>query len=97
MSLTAGVFISDTELKELNLFTYPGSLDNDIDYAANYALTDVAVTGTTCSGKSACNAGAGWYSAGPFSEPVIFFNDIRRTDEQKGCLLYTSPSPRDIS
>ena len=84
MSLTAGVFISDTELKELNLFTYPGSVDNDIDYAANYALTDVAVTGTTCSGKSACNAGAGWYSAGPFSEPVIFFNDIRRTDEQKG-------------
>ena len=29
-------------------------------------------------------AGAGWFSAGPFSEPVIFFNDIRRTDEQKG-------------
>ena len=30
------------------------------------------------------SAGAGWFSAGPFSEPVIFFNDIRRTDEQKG-------------
>ena len=84
MSLTAGLFKSDTELKELNLFTYPGSLSNDIVYAANYALTDVAVTGTTCSGKSACNAGAGWYSAGPFPEPVIFFNDIRRTDNQKG-------------
>ena len=61
MSLTAGLFKSDTELKELNLFTYPGSLMNDIEYASNYALTDVAVTGTTCSGKSACNAGAGWY------------------------------------
>ncbi len=84
MSLTAGLFKSDTELKELNLFTYPGSLMNDIEYASNYALTDVAVTGTTCSGKSACNAGAGWYSAGPFPEPVIFFNDIRRTDSQKG-------------
>ena len=84
MSLTAGLFKSDTELKELNLFTYPGSLSNDIVYAANYALTDVAVTGTTCSGKPNCNAGAGWYSAGPFPEPVIFFNDIRRTDNQKG-------------
>ena len=30
MSITAGVFMSDTELTELNLFTYPGSLANDI-------------------------------------------------------------------
>ena len=85
MSITAGVFMSDTELTELNLFTYPGSLANDIDYAANYALTDISVTGDRSdSGKSAVRAGAGWFSAGPFSEPVIFFNDIRRTDEQKG-------------
>ena len=35
MSLTAGVFLSETELMELNLFTYPGSLANDITYAAN--------------------------------------------------------------
>ena len=85
MSLTAGVFLSDTELMELNLFTYPGSLANDITYAANYALTDISVTGDRKdSGKSAVRAGAGWFSAGPFSEPVIFFNDIRRTDEQKG-------------
>ena len=84
-SLTAGVFMSDTELMELNLFTYPGSLANDITYAANYALTDISVTGDRSdSGKSAVRAGAGWFSAGPFSEPVIFFNDIRRTDEQKG-------------
>ena len=27
---------------------------------------------------------AGWFSAGPYSEPVIFFNDIKRTDKQKG-------------
>ena len=54
MSITAGVFMSDTELTELNLFTYPGSLANDIDYAANYALTDIAVTGDRSdSGKSA--------------------------------------------
>ena len=85
MSLTAGVFLSDTELLELNLFTYPGSLANDITYAANYALTDISVTGDRKdSGKSSVRAGAGWFSAGPFSEPVIFFNDIRRTDEQKG-------------
>ena len=45
MSMTAGVFMSDTELMELNLFTYPGSTANDITYAANYALTDTSVTG----------------------------------------------------
>ena len=78
MSMTAGVFMSDTELMELNLFTYPGSTANDITYAANYALTDTSVTG------SINNASPGWYSAGPYSEPVIFFNDIKRTDEQKG-------------
>ena len=77
-SLTAGVFMSDTELTELNLFTYPTSVDNDITYAANYALTDTSATG------SINNASPGWYSAGPFSEPVIFFNDIKRTDEQRG-------------
>ena len=78
MSLTAGAFMSDTELTELNLFTYPSSVDNDITYACNYALTDTSVTG------SINNASPGWFSAGPFCEPVIFFNDIKRTDEQKG-------------
>ena len=77
-SLTAGVFISDTELTELNLFNYPSSVENDITYAANYPLTNTSATG------SINNASPGWYSAGPFSEPVIFFNDIRRTDEQRG-------------
>jgi len=77
-SLTAGVFMSDTELTELNLFNYPGSVGNDITYAANYALTDTSVSG------SINNASPGWFSAGPFSEPVIFFNDIKRTDEQRG-------------
>ena len=77
-SLTAGVFFSDLELRELNLFTYPSSVDNDITYAANYALTDTSVTG------SINNASPGWFSAGPYSEPVIFFNDIKRTDKQKG-------------
>ena len=77
-SLTAGVFFSDLELRELNLFTYPSSVDNDITYAANYALTDTSVTG------SINNASPGWFSAGPYSEPVIFFNDIKRTDKQQG-------------
>ena len=78
VSLTAGVFFSDLELTELNLFTYPGSVGNDIDYAPNYALTDISSTGAIN------NGGAGWFSAGPYSEPVIFFNDIRRTDKQQG-------------
>ena len=70
--------MSDLELTELNLFTYPGSVYNDIDYSPNYALTDISSTGVIN------NAAAGWFSAGPYSEPVIFFNDIRRTDKQKG-------------
>ena len=78
MSFTAGAFLSDLELTELNLFNYPGSVGNDITYAANYALTDTSVTG------SINNASPGWFSAGPYSEPVIFFNDIKRTDKQQG-------------
>ena len=77
-TVTAGVFFSDLELTELNLFTYPGSLGNDITYAPNYALTDISSTGAINNGA------AGWYSAGPYSEPVIFFNDIKRTDKQQG-------------
>ena len=77
-SLTAGVFISDLELRELNLFTYPNSVGNDITYAPNYALTDISSTGAINNGA------AGWFSAGPYSEPVIFFNDIKRTDKQQG-------------
>jgi hypothetical protein len=77
-SLTAGAFIKDLELTELNQFTYPSSVDNDITYAANYALKDTSVTGVIN------KASPGWFSAGPYSEPVIFFNDIRRTDKQKG-------------
>ena len=77
-SITAGVFFSDLELTELNLFTYSESVTNDITYAPNYALTDISSTGAINNGA------AGWFSAGPYSEPVIFFNDIKRTDKQQG-------------
>ena len=90
-SLTAGVFASDTELTELNLFTYPGSVGNDITYAANYALTDTSVTGVIN------NASPGWFSAGPYSEPVIFFNDIKRTDKQMGVFGEVSFALTDTS
>ncbi|MCH2263181.1 MAG: TonB-dependent receptor [Candidatus Thioglobus autotrophicus] len=90
-SLTAGVFASDTELTELNLFTYPGSVDNDITYAANYALTDTSVTGVIN------KASPGWFSAGPYSEPVIFFNDIKRTDKQMGVFGEVSFALNDTS
>jgi len=37
------------------------------------------------SGTTGGNTGAGWYSVpGPYTAPVIFWNDIKRTDEQKG-------------
>jgi len=90
-SLTAGAFIKDLELTELNQFTYPGSVDNDITYAANYALTDTSVTGVIN------NASPGWYSAGPYSEPVIFFNDIRRTDKEMGVFGEVSFALSDAS
>ncbi|HIA96084.1 MAG TPA: TonB-dependent receptor, partial [Gammaproteobacteria bacterium] len=90
-SLTAGVFASDTELTELNLFTYPGSVGNDITYAANYALTDTSVTGVIN------KASPGWFSAGPYSEPVIFFNDIKRTDKQMGVFGEVSYALSDTS
>ena len=32
MSLTAGAFFSDLELKEHNMFTYPGSPESDIGF-----------------------------------------------------------------
>ena len=84
MSLTAGVFMSDLELTEHNMFTYPGSLVSDIGWGPNWALTDTSVTGVPLTG-SASNAGAGWHSGrGPYEAPVIFINDIRRTDKQKG-------------
>ena len=84
MSITAGAFLSDTELTELNFFTYEGSQYNlgwngVPGWAPNYPHTNPP--STTTGG----NVGAGWYSVpGPFSPPVIFWNDIRRTDEQKG-------------
>ena len=84
MSLTAGVFQSDLELTELNLFTYPGSLVSDIGWGPNWALTDTSVTGIPLTGSSS-NAGAGWHSGGgPYQAPVIFFNDVKRTDKQQG-------------
>ena len=78
IDVTAGMFFSDLVLTELNLFTYPSSVEYGVDYAPNYALTDTSVTGSINS------ASPGWFSAGPFSTPVIFFNDIKRTDKQKG-------------
>jgi outer membrane receptor protein involved in Fe transport len=92
MSLTAGVFMSDLELTEHNMFTYPGSLVSNIGWGTNYALTDTSVSGyqalidnTTGELKSKQFAAAGWHSGrGPYEAPVIFVNDIKRTDKQQG-------------
>ena len=77
-SFTAGVFLSDLEMIEHNEFTYPGSAKLDAKYAPNYPHTNPQP------GQGG-NAGAGWYSQpGPYNAPIIFVNDILRTDEQKG-------------
>jgi outer membrane receptor protein involved in Fe transport len=82
--VTAGAFYSDLELKEVNDFTYPGSIDalgfgTQTGFAPNYPLTNVEVTGIIN------NASPGYFSdPGPFPEGVIFRNDILRTDEQFG-------------
>ena len=90
MTLTAGVFMSDLELKEHNTFNYPGALVSDIGWGVNYALTDTSVFGyqaLTSDGelKSKQFAAAGWHSGrGPYYPPTMFVNDIKRTDKQKG-------------
>lgn len=88
--VTAGAFYQDLELKEVNDFTYPGSV-NAVSYAddgmggrvlgfgPNYPLTNTAVTGEVG------NASPGYFSdPGPFPSGVIFRNDVKRTDEQLG-------------
>ena len=90
VSLTAGAFMSDLELKEHNMFTYPGALESDIGWGTNYALTDTSVYGyqALLSGgelKSKQYAAAGWHSGrGPYESPVQFINDVKRTDKQRG-------------
>jgi outer membrane receptor protein involved in Fe transport len=77
-SFTAGVFLSDLEMIEHNEFTYAGSAKLDTKYSPNYPHTNPQP------GQGG-NAGAGWYSQpGPYNVPIIFVNDILRTDEQKG-------------
>lgn len=66
---TGGVFFSDLELTELNDFTYPGSVA-----AAPFGPFKPNFPFTT--GYRSDN--------GPFPEGVIFRNDVKRTDEQKG-------------
>ena len=97
MSLTAGVFMSDLELTEHNMFTYPGALVSDIGYGLNYALTDTSVTGVPLTGSNSW-AGAGWHSGrGPYSPPVMFVNDIKRTDKQQGIFGEVSIDVSDTS
>ncbi len=83
--VTAGAFYQDLELKEVNDFTYPGSLNAisfdgvTTGFGPNYPLTNTAVTGVVG------NAAAGYFSdPGPFPAGVIFRNDVKRTDEQLG-------------
>ncbi len=76
---TFGVFFSDTEILELNDFTYPSSVYAEsftpgaFGFAPNYPLP-----------------GAWRQDPGPFPEGVVFRNDIRRTDEQYGAFAEAS-------
>jgi outer membrane receptor protein involved in Fe transport len=91
MSITAGAFMSDLELTEHAMFTYPGAVESDIGWGPNYALTDTSVAGYQAlldgdgNLKSKQYAADGWHSGrGPYMPPVMFVNDIKRTDKQKG-------------
>ena len=67
--LTGGLFMSGTELTELNDFTYPGAV-----LAAPYGGFPDNYPFMT-----------GYHSdPGPFPEGVLFRNDIKRTDDQRG-------------
>ena len=81
--VTAGAFFQDLELKELNDFTYPGSVDAvsfdgvTTGFGPNYPLTNTAVSGMVG------NASPGYFSEpGPFPQDAIFRNDVKRTDQQ---------------
>ena len=83
--VTAGAFFQDLELKELNDFTYPGSVDAvsfdgvTTGFGPNYPLTNTAVSGMVG------NASPGYFSEpGPFPQDAIFRNDVKRTDQQFG-------------
>lgn len=85
LRFTAGGFYQDLELKELNDFTYPNSVNAvsfdgvTTGFGPNYPLTNTSVTGEIG------NASPGYFSdAGPFPTGVIFRNDILRTDKQLG-------------
>ncbi|MCY4256422.1 MAG: TonB-dependent receptor [Gammaproteobacteria bacterium] len=87
--LQGGVFSSETELIEVNDFTYPGSVHavgwhGEKGFASNYPLTNTEAAAGNPSGSN-YNAAAGYYTyPGPFPPGVIFRNDIRRTDSQFG-------------
>ena len=84
-SLTAGVFMSDLELTEHNMFTYPGALVSDIGWGPNWALTDTSVTGYPSDRKLLqMLEQAGIQAEVLMMHPVIFINDVRRTDKQTG-------------
>ena len=75
--VTAGAFFQDLDLKEINDFTYPGSIP--YNFAPNYQLTNTSVTGLVG------DASPGYFGGNvPFPTGVIFRNDILRTDEQLG-------------
>jgi outer membrane receptor protein involved in Fe transport len=85
VSATVGAFVSESELAELNYFIYPSSVDalgwdGVTGWAPNYPHTNPQ-TGTTGGNTS----DFGYYSVpGPFTAPIIFWNDILRTDDQFG-------------
>ena len=82
LRLQGGVFFSELELIEVNDFTYPGS--GPVGWPQNWPLTNPEAAPGNPAG-SAFNAGPGYYTfPGPFPENVIFRNDIRRTDDQRG-------------
>ncbi len=68
---TGGLFYSDLKLRERNDFTYPGA-------------TDAIVFGSPGFFPNFPMAPQDVSSPGPFPEGVIFRNDVKRTDEQKG-------------
>lgn len=78
---TAGVFMSDLELRERNDFNYPNNVHASI--FPEFAGGDPALAAT---GFSPNSPFPGTYSsmAGPFEPETVFRNDVKRTDEQFG-------------
>ena len=85
ISATVGAFASTSELAELNFFDYPSSVDALKNGEPGWMVDNYPHTNPQDGTTGGNTSTFGYYSVpGPFTAPIIFWNDILRTDDQFG-------------